>query len=179
MKDKLSSKAEGVLVREAERLQGILAELGAPHHRYKMTLPAPALLGERMWVAGESSAAYSRYEDFVEDTVPFLRREMELMLAAENPPTVLQIDDPHLCLFVDDDVRAKYPDAEAAAAFAVAKNNALVEGLVRNPPLPAAPILLAAVMTFRVPSASGAWRHDHRGPPVPSRRRQGARRALL
>ena len=88
MKDKLSSKAEGVLVREAERLQGILAELGAPHHRYKMTLPAPPLLGERMWVAGESSAAYSRYEDFVEDTVPFLRREMELMLAAENPPTV-------------------------------------------------------------------------------------------
>ena len=92
-----------------------------------------------MWVAGESSAAYSCYEDFVEDTVPFLRREMELMLAAQNPPTVLQIDDPHLCLFVDDDVRAKYPDAEAAAAFAVAKNNALVEGLVRNPRCPLPP----------------------------------------
>ena len=175
MKDKLSSKAEGVLVREAERLQGILAELGAPHHQYKMTLPAPALLGERMWVAGESSAAYSCYEDFVEDTVPFLRREMELMLAAENPPTVLQIDDPHLCLFVDDDVRAKYPDAEAAAAFAVAKNNALLEGLVRNP---AAPYPHSASCGHAV-SSSGSWRHDHRSPPVPSRRRQGARRALL
>ena len=107
--------------------------------------------------------------------MPFLRREMELMLAAENPPTVLQIDDPHLCLFVDDDVRAKYPDAEAAAAFAVAKNNALLEGLVRNP---AAPYPHSASCGHAV-SSSGSWRHDHRSPPVPSRRRQGARRALL
>jgi hypothetical protein len=47
-----------------------------------MTLPAPALLGERMWVEAESSGAYSCYEDFVEDTVPYLRKEMELMLAS-------------------------------------------------------------------------------------------------
>jgi hypothetical protein len=41
-----------------------------------MTLPAPALLGERMWLEAESSGAYSCYEDFVEDTVPYLRKEM-------------------------------------------------------------------------------------------------------
>lgn len=35
-----------------------------------------------MWVEAESSGAYSCYEDFVEDTVPYLRKEMELMLAS-------------------------------------------------------------------------------------------------
>ena len=76
MKNKLSSKAEGVLVREAERLQGILAELGAPHHQYKMTLPAPALLGERMWnpQSAECTGAYPSVESFVDATVPFLAR---------------------------------------------------------------------------------------------------------
>eukprot|EP01043_Picozoa_sp_COSAG02_P001268 COSAG02_NODE_26_length_51927_cov_61.213881_33_plen_91_part_00 len=47
----------------------------------------------------------------------------------DNPPAVLQIDDPHLCLFVDDAVRAKYADAEAAAGFAVAMTNRLTENL--------------------------------------------------
>ena len=111
VKKKLSTKKEGILVQEAERLQGILAELGVPDMPYKMTIPAPALLGERMWVESESSDAYSCYEDFTEDTVSYLRKEMELMLASPTPPAVLQIDDPHLCLFVDDVVRAKYADA--------------------------------------------------------------------
>ncbi len=47
----------------------------------------------------------------------------------DNPPAVLQIDDPHLCLFVDNAVRAKYADAEAAAGFAVAMTNRLTENL--------------------------------------------------
>lgn len=42
---------------------------------------------------------------------------------------MIQVDDPHLCLFVDDDVRAKYADPEAAAAFAAAKTNEMVAGL--------------------------------------------------
>ena len=35
-----------------------------------------------MWIESESSGAYSCYEEFVEDTVPYLRKEMELMLAS-------------------------------------------------------------------------------------------------
>eukprot|EP01051_Picozoa_sp_SAG22_P032253 SAG22_NODE_13508_length_404_cov_0.734426_1_plen_37_part_01 len=36
------------------------------------------------------------------------------------------MDDPHLCLFVDDDVRAKYPDPDAAAQFAADKTNEML-----------------------------------------------------
>ena len=42
---------------------------------------------------------------------------------------IVQIDDPHLCLFVDPDVRAKYSDAEAATDFAVDMINQVVEGV--------------------------------------------------
>jgi len=95
--------------------------------RYKLTIPAPALLGERMWQPAQSSAAYSSYEAFVDDCVPYLARELELVMSTvDKPPAVIQIDDPHLCLFVSDDVREKYPDPEAAAAFAVDKTNEML-----------------------------------------------------
>ena len=41
---------------------------------------------------------------------------------------VIQIDDPHLCLFVDDGVRAEYDDPDAAAHFAVDMVNEVVLG---------------------------------------------------
>ena len=129
--ERLTPKAEGILASEAVRLQEILKELGAPDHPYKLTIPAPALLGERMWQESQDRciAAYPTEQEFVNDTVSYLARELELACELENPPAVIQIDDPHLCLFVSDDVRAKYPDPEAAADFAVRKTNELVQGL--------------------------------------------------
>ena len=41
---------------------------------------------------------------------------------------IVQIDDPHLCLFVDPDVRRTYDDPDRAADFAVDMINAVVEG---------------------------------------------------
>jgi 5-methyltetrahydropteroyltriglutamate--homocysteine methyltransferase len=41
---------------------------------------------------------------------------------------IVQIDDPHLCLFVDPDVRRRYDDPERAADFAVAMINETVAG---------------------------------------------------
>ena len=43
--------------------------------------------------------------------------------------TIIQIDDPHLCLFVDPQVRAQYDNPGQATDFAVAMNNQLVDGI--------------------------------------------------
>ena len=119
--DKLSPKTPGFIAREVSFLKQIT------HRQIKATLPAPALLGERMWDAEKSSSAYPTREEFVEDCVPILRREVELL--RDEGVSVIQIDDPHLCLFVDDAVRSKYEDADAAADFAVDMTNRIVEGI--------------------------------------------------
>ncbi len=119
--DRLSPKNPGFIAREISFLKQITKK------EIKATLPAPALLGERMWDPEKSSRAYPRREDFVRDCVPILRREVELL--REEGVTIVQIDDPHLCLFVDDAVRAAYEDADKAADFAVDMNNQVVEGI--------------------------------------------------
>jgi 5-methyltetrahydropteroyltriglutamate--homocysteine methyltransferase len=43
--------------------------------------------------------------------------------------SIIQIDDPHLCLFVDPDVRRQYADADRAADFAVDMDNEVVAGI--------------------------------------------------
>ncbi len=93
----------------------------------KATLPAPALLGERLWDPERSSHAYPKREDFVRDCVPILRREVELVRDAGAD--IVQIDDPHLCLFVDPEVRAAHADPESAMAFAVDTVNDVVSGV--------------------------------------------------
>ena len=119
--DKLAPKHPGFIADEVAFLTKITGR------QIKATLPAPALLGERMWNAERSSKAYPKREDFVRDCVPILRREVELL--REHGVSIVQIDDPHLCLFVDDDVRARYDDPDAAAAFAVEMTNQVVEGI--------------------------------------------------
>ena len=73
-------------------------------------LPAPALLGERLWDAQRSRKAYPKRDDFVRDCVAPLRREIEMIRA--SGVDIVQIDDPHLCLFVDPDVRRTYDDPD-------------------------------------------------------------------
>src|SRR5262249_16128438 len=84
----------------------------------------PALLGERMWTQEKSGRAYPKREDFVRACVPILRRELELIRDAGAD--IAQIDDPHLCLFVDTAVRSQYSDPDAPAAFAVQMVNEVV-----------------------------------------------------
>lgn len=119
--DKLSPKTPGFIAQEVE----LVKKLTKRH--IKATLPSPALLGERMWDPEKSSKAYPKREDFVRDCVPILRRELELLRDAGV--WIVQIDDPHLCLFVDNDVRAKYDDADRAADFDVEMVNQLVDGI--------------------------------------------------
>src|SRR6187397_3612605 len=100
--DKLSPKQPGFIAKEIKFLKQLTKR------DLKATVPAPALLGERMWDPEKSKKAYPKCDDFVRDCVPILRREVELLIKAGAD--IIQIDDPHLCLFVDPDVRAKYPN---------------------------------------------------------------------
>ena len=119
--ERLAPKQPGFIAAEVRYLKTIT------DRQIKATLPAPALLGERMWDAEKSSGAYPAREDFVADCVPILRREVELL--KEEGVAVVQIDDPHLCLFVDKKVREKYDDADRAADFSVDMVNQVVDGI--------------------------------------------------
>lgn len=118
--DRLAPKQPGFIAQEVRFLKQLT------NRDIKATLPAPGLLGERMWDPEKSSRAYPNREDFVRDCVPILRREVELL--RDEGVSIIQIDDPHLCLFVDENVRASYDDPDRAADFAVDMNNQLVEG---------------------------------------------------
>jgi 5-methyltetrahydropteroyltriglutamate--homocysteine methyltransferase len=119
--DRLAPKQPGFIAQEVAFLKQIT------NRPIKATLPAPALLGERMWDPEKSGHAYPTRDDFVRDCVPILRRELDLLKA--EGVSIVQIDDPHLCLFVDPEVRAAYDDATAASDFSVDMVNSLVEGI--------------------------------------------------
>jgi 5-methyltetrahydropteroyltriglutamate--homocysteine methyltransferase len=119
--DRLAPKEPGFLAAEARFLKQ------HTHRKIKVALPSPALLGERLWEPERSAKAYPTRRDFARACVSVLRRELELLCQAGAD--VVQIDDPHLCLLVDPQVRAQYPDPEEEARFSVGLINELVAGV--------------------------------------------------
>src|SRR6266576_1407485 len=119
--DPLAPKQPGFIANEVKFLKTITTR------QIKSTLPSPAWLGERTWNADKSARAYPQREDFVRACVPVLRRELELIRDAGAD--IAQIDDPHLCLFVDPAVRGQYADPDSAAAFAADMVNEVVSGV--------------------------------------------------
>lgn len=119
--DRLAPKQPGFIAQEVKLVKKLTSR------QIKATLPSPALLGERMWDAERSAKAYPTREAFVRDCVPILRRELELL--RDEGVSIVQIDDPHLCLFVDETVRRQYDDADRAADFDVEMVNQLVDGI--------------------------------------------------
>jgi len=144
--DKLSPKQPGFIAQEIKFLNQLT------NKRIKATLPAPALLGERMWDPVKSSKAYPTRDAFVRDCVPILRREAELL--RDEGVSILQVDDPHLCLFVDPDVRQQYTDPDRAADFAADMDNQVVDGIDG---------LKLAVHLCRRAGARARGEADHRG----------------
>ena len=144
--DRLAVKQPGFIAREIALLKQLT------NRRLKATLPAPALLGERMWDPVKSKAAYPRRDDFIRDCVPILRREVELL--RDEGVSIVQIDDPHLCLFVDPQVRSQYDDADRAADFAVDMDNQVVDGIEG---------VKLAVHLCRRAGARARGEADHRG----------------
>jgi 5-methyltetrahydropteroyltriglutamate--homocysteine methyltransferase len=119
--DRLAPKAPGFIAREVAFAKTLTAK------PIKATLPSPALLGERLWDAEKSRRAYPTREVFVKACVPILRHELELLV--REGVSIVQVDDPHLCLFVDAGVRSQYEDPEGAADFAVEATNDVVSGV--------------------------------------------------
>jgi 5-methyltetrahydropteroyltriglutamate--homocysteine methyltransferase len=95
--------------------------------RVKVCLPSPYLIGQRTWEPAHSTGAYPTREAFGEALVPILREE--LMRVREVGVDVIQLDEPHLCVLVDPEVRARFADPEAEMRRAVDWINAIVEGV--------------------------------------------------
>lgn len=119
--DRLAPKQPGFIAREVSFLKRLTTK------QIKATLPSPALLGERLWDAEASTRAYPKREDFIRACVPILREELRLLV--REGVSIVQIDDPHLCLFVDPGVRGKFDDPDKSAAFAVDMTNAMADGI--------------------------------------------------
>jgi 5-methyltetrahydropteroyltriglutamate--homocysteine methyltransferase len=118
--ERLAPKQPGFIAQEVAFVKRLTRK------QIKATLPSPALLGERLWDAEKSSRAYPKRDDFVRACVPILRHELQLLI--KEGVDIVQIDDPHLCLFVDPGVRSRYESADRAADFAVDMTNQVVDG---------------------------------------------------
>jgi len=118
--------------RVVPRNPGLLADdarFAIAHTRrpIKVALPSPYLLSVRMWDEKLSKSAYSTREAFADALVPILRNEI-LALRDAGVHTV-QLDDPHLCLFVDPAVRAGFADPDKEAHHCVDLINRVVDGV--------------------------------------------------
>src|SRR6476659_1169126 len=71
--EKLAPRQPGFIAREVAYIKRLTKR------RIKATVPAPALLGERMWDPARSAKAYPTREACVAACVPILRREVELL----------------------------------------------------------------------------------------------------
>jgi 5-methyltetrahydropteroyltriglutamate--homocysteine methyltransferase len=93
----------------------------------KVALPSPYLLSVRMWDEALSKAAYPTRESFGDAIVPILHAQVKAL--AEAGVHTVQLDDPHLCLFVDREVRATFKDPDAEAMHCVSLINRVFEGV--------------------------------------------------
>ena len=71
--------------------------------RLKATLPAPYIIGRRMWHPEHSKAAYPTCEELMRACVPILRREIETIRDAGAD--TIQLDEPWLSTMVDPEFR--------------------------------------------------------------------------
>ncbi|HEY5928240.1 MAG TPA: hypothetical protein VIV11_41415, partial [Kofleriaceae bacterium] len=95
--------------------------------RIKVALPSPYLLAVRLWDEATSRDVYPTRAAFSDALVPILRDQV-LALAEAGVDTV-QLDDPHLCLFVDPRVREQFADADAEAMHCVSLINRVFAGI--------------------------------------------------
>jgi 5-methyltetrahydropteroyltriglutamate--homocysteine methyltransferase len=118
---KITPRRPGVVAEEARFLRENTSR------RVKVCLPSPYLIGQRMWEPDHSKNAYPTREAFAEALVPVLRNELLAIKAVGVD--VIQLDEPHLCVLVDPQIRAKFADPEAEMARAVDWINQIVEGV--------------------------------------------------
>ncbi len=108
---KVAPRQPGIVADEAR----FLKQNSSRH--VKVCLPSPYLIGQRMWEPAYSQGAYATREAFCEALVPVLREE--LLAIRDVGVDIIQLDEPHLCVLVDPEVRATFADPEAEMARAV------------------------------------------------------------
>lgn len=118
---KIAPLKPGVIAEEARFLKE------ATKRRVKIALPSPYLMGQRMWVAEHSQGAYKTREAFCEALVPVMRQE--LLAIRDVGVDMIQLDEPHLCVLVDEKVRATFADPEAEMRNAVDWLNEILDGV--------------------------------------------------
>lgn len=121
-----------VTERMAPRRPGVIAEEAKflkehADRRVKVALPSPYLIGQRMWLPEHSAGAYPTRESFCEALVPVLRQE--LLAIRDVGVDVIQLDEPHLGVLVDPEIRAKFADPEGEMTRAVDWINGIVDGV--------------------------------------------------
>jgi 5-methyltetrahydropteroyltriglutamate--homocysteine methyltransferase len=121
-----------VAERMAPRRPGVIAEEARflkehAGRRVKVALPSPYLIGQRMWLPEHSAGAYPTRESFCEALVPVLRQE--LLAIRDVGVDVIQLDEPHLGVLVDPEIRAKFADPEGEMTRAVDWINGIVDGV--------------------------------------------------
>ncbi len=119
--EKMTPRKPGVIADEARFLRDNTSR------HVKVCLPSPYLIGERMWIAEHSQAAYPTRQAFCEALVPVLRDE--LLAIRDVGVDMIQLDEPHLCVLVDPQVRAKFRDPEGEMSRAVDMLNRIVDGV--------------------------------------------------
>jgi 5-methyltetrahydropteroyltriglutamate--homocysteine methyltransferase len=119
--ERVTPRRPGVVAEEARFLRQ------NTERHVKVCLPSPYLIGQRMWMAEHSQSAYATREAFCEALIPALRQE--LLAIRDVGVDVIQLDEPHLCVLVDPQVRARFADPEAEMRRAVDWINAIVEGV--------------------------------------------------
>ncbi len=118
---KLTPRRPGVVAEEAQFLRE------NTDRGIKVCLPSPYLIGQRMWEPDHSRDAYPTRDAFCAALVPVLREE--LLAVCEVGVDVIQLDEPHLCVLVDQKVRATFDDPQAEMKKAVDWINEIVDGV--------------------------------------------------
>ena len=111
---------------------GLIAEearflVAATDRMTKVCVPSPYLLGVRLWERDFSSPAYETRDHFIDALVPILRNE--LLEVQKTGVTVVQIDEPHLCVLVDPEYRNSFENAQYEMDLAADKINEMLDGV--------------------------------------------------
>ena len=93
----------------------------------KVALPAPHMIGGRLWHPDHSQEAYPTRRAFVDAVIPILRAELEAL--RDIGVDIVQFDDPWLGFFVDEDYRARFEDPETTMHEAIDDLNAVVSAV--------------------------------------------------
>ena len=93
----------------------------------KVCMPSPYLIGQRCWEKEESTKAYKNRHNFMEAIVPVLRKE--ILLLKDAGVDIIQIDDPHICLFVDKELRQQFKNPESELKYACGLVNEVVKDI--------------------------------------------------